>query len=248
RKLCTLKLLSASKVEMFAPIRKQELSVLVKSLEKAALVGEVVNVSEAVETLVENIIYKMLFGRSKYEQFDLKSLVKETMTLFGASNLADYIPWLGPFDLQGLTQACKRTSKALDEVLEMIIKEHEQITNADKTRSEDFIDTLLSIMHQTIDLKNEQNPVIDRSTMKAILLDMITAGIDTSASVIEWALSELLRNPRIMKKLQDEIQNEIGHMRMVEEKDLKNLSYLDMVVDETLRLYPVGPLLIPREC
>ena len=36
----------------------------------------------------------MLFGRSKYEQFDLKSLVKE------AFNLADYIPWLGPFDLQ----------------------------------------------------------------------------------------------------------------------------------------------------
>ncbi|XP_050907764.1 cytochrome P450 CYP736A12-like [Lathyrus oleraceus] len=51
-----------------------------------------------------------------------------------------------------------------------------------------------------------------------------------------------------MKKLQDEIQNEIGHMRMVEEKDLKNLSYLDMVVDEILRLYLVGPLLIPREC
>ncbi|KAI5435180.1 hypothetical protein KIW84_021849 [Lathyrus oleraceus] len=173
---------SASKVEMFAPIRKQELSVLVKSLEKAGLVGEVVDVSEA-------------------------SLVKETMTLFGAFNLADYIPWLGPFDLQGLTQACKRTSKALDE-----------------------------------------NPVIDRSPMKAILLDMIAAGIDTSASLIEWALSELLRNPRIMKKLQDEIQNEIGHMRMVEEKDLKNLSYLDMVVDEILRLYPVGPLLIPREC
>ncbi|CAL5189639.1 unnamed protein product [Lathyrus oleraceus] len=250
KKLCTLKLLSASKVEMFAPIRKQELGVSVKSLEKAALVGEIVNVSDAVVNLVESIMYKMLFGRSKDEQFDLKKLVQQTLTLSGAFNLADYIPWLGPFDLQGLTHACKKTSKALDEVLEMIIKEHEQITNANKTRNEDFIDTLLSIMHQTIDLENEQNPVIviDRSTMKAILLDMIAAGTDTSASVIEWALSELLRNPRIMKKLQDEIQNEIGHMRMVEEKDLKNLNYLDMVVDEILRLYPVGPLLVPREC
>jgi cytochrome P450 len=77
---------------------------------------------------------------------------------------------------------------------------------------------------------------------------MIVAAIDTSATVIEWALSELLRHPRVMKILQDEIQNEIGSKRMVEEKDLKKLNYLNMVVDETLRLYPVGPLLIPREC
>ncbi|MCI01678.1 cytochrome P450 [Trifolium medium] len=77
---------------------------------------------------------------------------------------------------------------------------------------------------------------------------MIVAAIDTSATVIEWALSELLRHPRVMKILQDEIQNEIGNKRMVEEKDLKMLNYLDMVVDETLRLYPVGPLLDPREC
>lgn len=105
RKLCTLKLLSASKVEMFAPIRKQELGVLIKSLEKAALVGEVVNVSEAVENLVEDIIYKMILGRSKYEQFDLKKLVQEALTLIGTFNLADYVPWLGVFDLQVCTSS-----------------------------------------------------------------------------------------------------------------------------------------------
>ncbi|KAK2430274.1 cytochrome P450 CYP736A12 [Trifolium repens] len=102
-------------------------------------------------------------------------------------------------------------------------------------------------MNQTIDSDTEQNHIIDRTNIKAILLDMIVAAIDTSATVIEWALSELLRHPRVMKILQDEIQKEIGSKRMVEEKDLKTLNYLDMVVDETLRLYPVGPLLIPRE-
>jgi hypothetical protein len=100
KKLCTLKLLSASKVEMFGPIRRKELGVLVKLLKKTSMVGEVVNVSEVVENLIEEIMYKMIFGRSKCEQFDLKKLVQEGMTLLGAFNLADYIPWLGPFDLQ----------------------------------------------------------------------------------------------------------------------------------------------------
>jgi len=128
----------------------------------------------------------------------------------------------------------------------MIITEHEQTTNKDNPKI--FVDVLLSIMHQTIDDEGEQDVVIDRTIIKAISLDMIGASIDTSANVIEWALSELLRHPGVMKILQDEIQNEVGNKRMVEEKDLKNFNYLDMVVDETLRLYPVAPLLIPREC
>ena len=100
RKLCTSKLLSASKVEMFGPIRKEKLDVLIKSLEKAALVGEVVNVSEVVENLIEDVVYKMVLGRSKYDQFDLKRLVQDVMALIGAFNMADFVPWLGIFDLQ----------------------------------------------------------------------------------------------------------------------------------------------------
>jgi hypothetical protein len=100
RKLCTVKLLSASKVEMFGPIRKEELDVLVKSLEKAALVGEVVDVSEVVENLIEDIVYKMILGTSKHEQFDLKNLVREGTILVVAFNLADYVPWLGALDIQ----------------------------------------------------------------------------------------------------------------------------------------------------
>jgi len=64
---------------MFGPIRKEKLDVLVKSLEKAALKGEVVNVSEVVENLIEDIVYKIILGRGKYEQFDLNKLVLEAL-------------------------------------------------------------------------------------------------------------------------------------------------------------------------
>ncbi|XP_050904723.1 cytochrome P450 CYP736A12 isoform X2 [Lathyrus oleraceus] len=247
RKLVTLKLVCASKVEKFAPIRKQELGALVKSLEKAASVGEVVNVSEAVENVIEDIVYKMVLGRSKHEQFDIKGLVKESLNLLGAFNLADFVPWLAAFDFQGFKKACKKTSRAIDDALEVIISDHEQVTNVDKNRHEDFIDILLSIVNENIDKENEPNDVIGRTNIKAILLDLLMATIDTSSAAIGWTLSELVRHPRIMKILQNEILNEVGNKRMVEEKDLKKFNYLDMVVDESLRLHSVGPLLIPRE-
>ncbi|KAL6124554.1 hypothetical protein ACLB2K_077066 [Fragaria x ananassa] len=74
-----------------------------------------------------------------------------------------------------------------------------------------------------------------------------TASMDTSATTIEWALSELIRQPELMNKVQIELANVVGMERMVEESDLKKLEYLDMVVRETLRLHPVAPMLFGHD-
>ncbi|KAL5052566.1 hypothetical protein RYX36_033248 [Vicia faba] len=100
-------------------------------------------------------------------------------------------------------------------------------------------------MHQPIGPSDEQNNVVGRTNIKAIVLDMIAAAFETSATVMEWALSELTRHPRVMKNLQQELDNVVG-VNKVEENDLSKLSYLDIVIMETLRLYPAGPL-VPRE-
>ncbi|GAU22704.1 hypothetical protein TSUD_138280 [Trifolium subterraneum] len=102
RKLCNIQLLHTSKVEMFAPLRKEEVGLLIKSLRKSATLHEVVDVSKVVADVIGNINYKMILGRSKDDKFDLKGLVHEEVTLIGMFNLADYLPWLRLFDLQSL--------------------------------------------------------------------------------------------------------------------------------------------------
>ena len=50
-----------------------------------------------------------------------------------------------------------------------------------------------------------------------------------------------------MRKAQEEIDNNVGKERWVEETDIKHLAYLQAAVKEALRLYPAGPLALPHQ-
>lgn len=76
---------------------------------------------------------------------------------------------------------------------------------------------------------------------------MLIASMDTSSTSIDWIFSELLRHPKVIKKLQKELEQVVGMNRMVNESDLEKLEYLDMVIKEGFRLHPIAPLLIPHE-
>ncbi|PNX57920.1 cytochrome p450 71a26-like protein [Trifolium pratense] len=76
---------------------------------------------------------------------------------------------------------------------------------------------------------------------------MFGAGTDTTLAVLEWTMTELLRHPNVMQKLQNEIRNVVSQKAHITEQDLYNMHYLKAVIKETLRLHPPSPLLIPRE-
>ncbi|XP_028181484.1 cytochrome P450 71A6-like [Glycine soja] len=79
-------------------------------------------------------------------------------------------------------------------------------------------------------------------------VDMFSASTETTSSVLGWAMTELLRHPNVMQKLQDEVRNVIGdRITHINEEDLCSMHYLKVVVKETLRLHPPVPLLVPRE-
>uniref|UniRef100_A0A7N0UTL3 Cytochrome P450 n=1 Tax=Kalanchoe fedtschenkoi TaxID=63787 RepID=A0A7N0UTL3_KALFE len=251
RKLCTLELFTNVKIDSFAPMRKEEIGLLVDSLKKSSADGEVVNVSDKINGLIEDITYRMVIGRTKYENFDLKSVVEETLRLAGTFNIADFVPLLKPFDPQRMIPKMKKLGKLIDGILEKIIDEHEEAAQNSKESGSkphrDFVDTLLSLKNKTLNPNDKDPHRIERTNIKAVLFDVAAGTIDTSGAGILWTLSELLRHPRTLKKLQAEIESLIGKDRTVEETDLNKLVYLDMVVKESLRLHPVAPLLLPHE-
>ncbi|KAL5751719.1 hypothetical protein ACOSQ2_022226 [Xanthoceras sorbifolium] len=244
RKMCTLELLSNHKINSFKSMRKEEVDILIEYVKEAACSGIAVDLSAKVGALNADMTCRMVFGKKYMEkEFDergFKDVMEEVMELLATINLADYIPQIASLDLQGLRKRMKVVSKVFDEFLEKIIDEH--VHSKDDSITKDFVDLMLSFMGS-----EETEYRINREHIKAIISDMLAAGIDTSAATIEWTLSELIKYPRIMKKVQNELENVVGKDKMVEESDLDNLEYLDMVIKESLRFHPVAPLLVSHE-
>ncbi|XP_047967645.1 cytochrome P450 71AU50-like [Salvia hispanica] len=244
RKLCTLELLSNLKINSFQPMRREELAHFVESLKEASRQHVAVDLSAKVSSLTAEMSCRMVFGK-KYADKDIdergfKAVIHEGMKLGAVPNLSDYFPFLGVLDLQGLIRKMKALAKVYDDFFEKVIEDHVRAGDRPE-QAKDIVDTMLSIMQS-----GECEFQFDRRNIKAMMLDLLIGSMDTAAASVEWILSELIRNPTVMKKLQKELEQVVGLNRMVEESDLDQLEYLNMVVKEGFRLHPVGPLLIPH--
>lgn len=242
KKLCTIHLLSNAKTEMFKPVRSQEVVHFIEAVKTAADSHSQIDVTAMVGSVIEGMSYRLIFG-FKDDRPDLRSSIEEAIMLTGVFNITDYIPFLGALDLQGVARRMKNISKVIDGYLEDAIDEHIKEASSLQGQRRDFIDVMVSLM---MDSKDAEENRLDRDNIKAIILDMLGAGMDTTATVIVWTVAELLANPHAMRLVQEELENVVGLDRMVEETDLDKLEYLKMVIKESMRLHPVVPL-IPRQ-
>ncbi|KAI1279982.1 cytochrome P450 [Xylaria sp. FL0933] len=81
----------------------------------------------------------------------------------------------------------------------------------------------------------------DRTVLRDQLVAVLLAGRDTTAATLSFTIYELGRHPEVVRKLRDEIIKTVGFDRTPTYEDLKSMKYLQYVVNETLRLYPVVP-------
>ncbi|RYQ80399.1 hypothetical protein Ahy_Scaffold1g106839 isoform B [Arachis hypogaea] len=228
RKICTLELLSVKKVQSLASVREAETENLVQKIRESA--GSRINLTDIIFSLTSASVYRAAFGNYNKDLDEFVLLIKQVVEIFGGFHWADLFPSIKPlYYLSGLKSKAEKLYKKFDRIFEDI--------------EEDLVDVLLRVQ-QSSNLQTK----LTISNIKAVVGDMFVAGTDTTASTIEWAMAEMIKNPRVMAKAQAELREALRGKKTIHETDIEDLCYLKLVVKETLRLHSPSPLLIPREC
>lgn len=132
-----------------------------------------------------------------------------------------------------------------DGFLDGLIAEHRRAAEGGGGRAKDLLSVLLGLKEEDLDIDGEGGKLTD-TDIKALLLNLFTAGTDTTSSTVEWALAELIKHPDILRKAQFELDSVVGRDRLVSESDLPNLPFIQAISKETFRLHPSTPLSLPR--
>lgn len=253
KSICVNQLLSNRKVQSFRNVREEEMFLMMEKVRESCREKSVINLSETFAALANDVICRVALGR-KYSDGEggrkFKKVLEELGVLLGTFDVGEFVPWLSWIKyVNGMTAKVREIAKDLDEFLEYVVKEHmdERMSKGEESgdggeSQKDFVDVLLEIQRSEKD-----GFVLDAISIKAVILDMFAAGTDTTFTLIEWTLSELIRHKKIMVKLKTELKTIAGCSSAITEEGLDKCQYLKAVIKETLRLHPPLPLLVPRE-
>lgn len=253
RRVAMVELLSATRLNMFLDIRQEEVKTLAKNLFNECKQGFTrVEMKSRCSELSFNIVMRMVTGKRYFghelegriveEAKRFREIIREIFEVSGASNPGDFMPILRWIGYQNIEKNMLALRDKVDVFMQGLVDERRLKRNSDDVQntSETMVDRMLSLQDSDSELYSDK-------IIKGMILTVLGAGTDTSSVTIEWAMTLLLNNPKVLEKATSEIQNYIGQNRVIDESDLPKLPYIQNIVNETLRLFPAAPLLVPHE-
>jgi cytochrome P450 len=244
RRVLVHEVLSPSSLDAVYNLRREENRSTIRRIHAKS--GTPVNFREEVFLTVSNVIINTIWGGTLEGDKNIESLSKEFMVLVGEMNdllvrfnISDFFPALARFDLQGVKKEMEVLRGRFEDIFNRVI---EKRSSSKGERPKDFLETLLTMERTGGDSKTP----FTMTHVKALLIDIILLGTDTTSSTIEWTMAEILNKPYVLRKLRSELDRVVGKDRLVEESHLPQLHFLSLVIKEALRLHPPLPVIPHR--
>lgn len=248
RKICTVELLSARRVHSFRSVREEEAGRLLREVAAAAAADPAVaNLSEMLAAYVADSSVRTIIGsRLKVkDRAAFLTLLDHGTKLMAKMSLPDFYPSSRlAMLISRMPRQVKRHRQEHAAFMDGVVREHQEnraATVDDDKYHEDLLDVLLRLQRQG-DIQ------LSTGNIKAIISNLFAGGSETGVTTLQWTMAELIRNPRVMRKAQDEIRQALAGQTRVTEASLAGLNYMRLVIKEALRLHLPAPLLLPREC
>ncbi|XP_058085378.1 flavonoid 3'-monooxygenase CYP75B137-like [Magnolia sinica] len=246
RKVAAQEMMSNTVLDSYYELRRREVRQTVRDL--YAKMGTPINISNTNFQTILNVVTSMLWGgsldgdRRRAVMAEFEHVIQKAVELLGIPNVSDLFPVVAWLDLQGVVRRMKRLSEWLDRIFDSVIDQQTRLSGVEeKGKSKDFLQLLLQLK----DAEDLKTP-LTLDHVKAVLADLVAGATETTSTTVEWAMTKLIENPEIMRKVQEELDEVVGMNDTVEESHWPKLHYMRAVIKETLRLYPPLPFLVPR--
>ncbi|CAL4983821.1 unnamed protein product [Urochloa decumbens] len=254
RRVLVAELLAAHRVAADASrrVREGEAARLVSSLMMLASSSSttpgrrpppVINVGERLGEFVADAAVRAIFGDRLPDRAAFLKMMKQALDFSSIFDLRDLFPSSRLVRMLPRSRKAERNRSEAVRLVQDIIRHHEERRAAGEGDGEqDMIDVLLRIQKD-----GAMGDSLTHGVIVAVLVDVFVAAIEAPATTLQWAMAELMANPRVMKKAQSEIRHALAGQERVHEAAIGDIGYLRAVIKETLRLHPPIPL-APRLC
>ncbi|GMI80734.1 cytochrome P450, family 71, subfamily A, polypeptide 22 [Hibiscus trionum] len=242
KKMSVVELFSHRRVNSFQFVRDEEVELVINKIRRACLEGESVNLTEMLMFVSSNIVSRCVLGHKSENQDGCSrfgQLAKRMLMLFTGFCIGDMFPYLKWLDVvTGYIPSMKASFAEFDAFLDEVIQEHRTLEKHEQVpNKKDLVSIILQLQK---DGMFEMG--LTQDNIKAILLDLFIGGSDTTTTITEWVMAELIRNPSAMKKVQEEVRTVVGNKPRVDTEEINRMEYLKCVIKETLRLHPAVTL------
>ncbi|KAM6916267.1 steroid 17-alpha-hydroxylase/17,20 lyase [Xenentodon cancila] len=220
-------------------------------LSEAAGAGVALDLSPELTRAVTNVICSLCFNSSYCRgdpEFEaMLSYSQGIVDTVAKDSLVDIFPWLQMFPNADL-RLLKHCVAIRDKLLQKKYDEHK--TDYSDHVQRDLLDALLRAKrsaenNNTAEISAESVGLSDDHLLMTVG-DIFGAGVETTTTVLKWAVTYLIHHPEIQSRIQDELDINIGVDRSPQLSDRGSLPYLEATIREVLRIRPVSPLLIPH--
>ena len=178
-----------------------------------------------------NALWKVTVGeRFEYDNPRLISIVERLTEAFKlllrpSRMLFVAFPWLLKIFPNYLSGEVTIFTDIIDLMEENIIKHQETL---DPNEPRDFIDMMLIEIENTRDPTSSMFGQFGRDNLKVTLFDLFQAGSETASTPLTWAILYMVRYPEVQRKVQRELDQNVGVERMPTMQDKPNLPYTEV--------------------
>uniref|UniRef100_A0A1Y1LIW7 Cytochrome P450 n=2 Tax=Photinus pyralis TaxID=7054 RepID=A0A1Y1LIW7_PHOPY len=216
---------------------------LEKSMQTICAKGAI-DIKEVLECFTMDVIGSCAFGIDCNSFTDPSSeFCRYSKRIFSPTRLENVIGlFVYVFPSVAKTLHLKGIPKDITEFFFNIVTRSVQYRRETGLVRKDFLQILMELADE------QTNDPISFNELVAQVFVFFIAGFETSSTTMAFCLLELCVDPSMQDKLRDEVNSVLRrHNSALTYQNLKELKYMNAVIDETLRKYPPVPML-HREC